>query len=548
MEQAIACFEDALRSLGRFVPKRWPTLLVLVAWQAVKQVLHTLFPTWLLHRLGRLPTPRERLTLRLLSNLAHGYWYCRSLIHVLSAHLRGMNLAERFLPTAELAQCYAEHAPGLTLVGYLSRAERYAQKSLAIRRDLNDWWGQGQSLHYWGVVLYARSKYQPCIEKCREGIRLLERTGDYWQVHIARYQIAASYYRLGELARSLEESQQNYRSGIELGDEQASGIILDVWVRAGRGNVPENIFQQELERPRNDAQGRAQVLFAEGVRRFTRGDLEPAEDCLLRAIDTADRAGVRNAYTLPLRPWLATVLRVRATQVADMTPSRREALLRRARAAALRAIGDRRLCANDLPHALRELALVVAMWGRVGRARRLLGRSLKFARRHDARHEIAQTLLARADLGREAGWQTAAEDQAEAEAIFTELQASFQEQDASEPVATLSLADRFDGVLQWGRRIASALSPQSIYEEARAAALRLLRAEHCVVLRVEMNHNPPQFTPLAGAVPGSWNADRLREAIAAKQASAFPERSPEGAAPTAASVRRSACRCTSAAT
>ncbi len=529
MEQAIACFEDALRSLGRFVPKGWPLLLVLVAWHGLKQVLHTLFPTWLLHRLGRLPTERERLTLRLLSNLAHGYWYCRSLVHVLSAHLRGMNLAERFLPTPELAQCYAEHAPGLTLVGYLSRAEQYAQKSLAIRRDLNDWWGQGQSLHYWGVVLYARARYEACIEKCREGIRLLERTGDYWQVHIARYQIAASLYRLGELARALEESQQNYRSGIELGDEQASGIILDVWVRASRGVVPEKVFERELQRPRHDAQGQAQVLFAEGVRLLTRGNLEQAEEFLLRAIQTADRAGVRNAYTLPFRPWLATVLRQRAAQVPDVTPGRRAAFLRRAQVAARRALSDRWLCGNDLPHALRELALIVAMRGSVSRAGRLLNRSLKIARRHGARHEIAQTLLARAELGHEAEWKTADEDRAEAQAILAQLDSSLQEQDSAEPVAaTLSLADRFDGVLHWGRRIASALSPQMIYEEARTAALRLLRAEHCVVLRVEMNHNPPQFTPLAGAVPGSWNDDRLREAIAAKQASAFPEKSPDG--------------------
>jgi two-component system sensor kinase len=523
MEQAISCFEDALRSLGRFVPKSWPMLLIFVAWQGIKQIVHTLFPTWLVHRLRRLPTERERLTLRLLSNLAHGYWYCRSLIHVLSAHLRGMNLAERFLPTAELAQCYAEHAPGLTLVGYLSRAEQYAKKSLAIRRELNDWWGQGQSLHYWGVVLYSRGRYEACIEKCREGIRLLERTGDYWQVHIARYQIAASYYRLGELARAVEESQQNYHSGIELGDEQASGIILDVWARAAHGNVPQQVFEQELQRPRHDAQGQAQVLFAEGLRLLMRGDLEQAEAFLLRAIETADRAGVRNAYTLPFRPWLATVLRQQASQVTDVTPGRRAALLRRAQAAGRRAARDRWLCANDLPHALRELALVSAMLGSARRARRLLDRSLRIARRQEARYEIAQTLLARAALGCEAGWKTADDDQAQGQAMLAQLHSSLEEQDASEPAAaTLSLADRFDGVLQWGRRIASALSPQTIYEEARAAALRLLRAEHCVVLRVEMNHNPPLFTPLAGAVPGSWNVDRLREAIGARQASAFP--------------------------
>ena len=65
---------------------------------------------------------------------------------------------------------------------------------------------------------------------------LLERTGDYWEVHIARYQIAASLYYLGDFRGALEETERNYRSGVELGDEQASAIILDVWAgRRARG-------------------------------------------------------------------------------------------------------------------------------------------------------------------------------------------------------------------------------------------------------------------------------------------------------------------------
>jgi two-component system sensor kinase len=223
------------------------------------------------------------------------------------------------------------------------------------------------------------------------------------------------------------------------------------------------------------------------------------------------------------------VLRKQAADVQSVTPDRRRALLQRAQTAARRAVRDGWLCPNDLPHALRELAWVAAMRGAVRRSRKLLNRSLKIARRHAARYEIAQTLLVRAQLGQEKGWATADEDRREAQAVLAQLQASQQEQDPSEPVeATLSLADRFDGVLHWGRRIALALSPTAIYEEARLAALRLLRAEHCVVLQVEMNYDPPRFTALLGAIPGDWNDDRLREAIAAKQALAFLEESPHG--------------------
>ena len=96
-------------------------------------------------------------------------------------------------------------------------------------------------------MLYAASRFNECIEKCREAVRLLERTGDYWEMHIARYQIAASLYRLGDLRRAVEEARRMHKSGLELGDEQASGISLDIWSLATGGMVPEDILKQEVD-------------------------------------------------------------------------------------------------------------------------------------------------------------------------------------------------------------------------------------------------------------------------------------------------------------
>ena len=116
------------------------------------------------------------------------------------------------------------------------------------------------------MLLYARAEYAECIERCREAVRLLEQTGDYWEVHIARYQVAASLYRLGDLAAAVEEAKRVHQSGLDLGDEQASGIILDVWARAANGDLPASLVRTELDRERHDAQGIAEVLMAEGVR------------------------------------------------------------------------------------------------------------------------------------------------------------------------------------------------------------------------------------------------------------------------------------------
>src|SRR5262249_2310168 len=187
------------------------------------------------------------------------------------AAVRGLHLAARSPTPLALAQVSSEHAAGMSLLAWFSRGLAYAEKSLAIRKSLGDLWGQGQSLHFSGVVLYAWSRFGEAIDRCREAIRLLGRTGDQWEVNIARFQLAASLYRLGRLREAVEEAQRMYQSGLDLGDAQASGISLDVWARAARGQVPPGIIQAELARPSVDVQRAAQVRLAEAVHLLARG-------------------------------------------------------------------------------------------------------------------------------------------------------------------------------------------------------------------------------------------------------------------------------------
>src|SRR6185369_9650020 len=268
-------------------PRQTVFFVLLLVYEACVQALHSLFPKWLVARRQNRAPESELLAFRIFSRLAHGYWFMRGKAHVLWAHLRGMNLAERYAPTLELAQSYSEHAPAMSLIPWYARGVAYARKSLAIRTSLGDLWGQGQSLHYFGVVLYAGSRYHECVQKCREAVRLLERTGDFWEVHIARYQIAAALYRLGELPAAVEEARRIHKSGLELGDYQASGISLDVWSRAAHEALPADILRIEVERPRHDAQGTAQVLLGEGVRCMQSEDFSAATATFERALSVA---------------------------------------------------------------------------------------------------------------------------------------------------------------------------------------------------------------------------------------------------------------------
>jgi signal transduction histidine kinase/CheY-like chemotaxis protein/tetratricopeptide (TPR) repeat protein len=526
MEAAIHNFVAGLRILGRYVPRHFPVFAFLLGWEGVVQLLHTLLPWLFVHRVKRSASPAERLALRELSGMAHACWYTRSAVVGMWAHLRGMNLAERFPPTPELAHAYSEHAPAMTLVPAFRRAITYAEKSLAIRKSLGDLWGQGQSLHYHGVVLYAASRYRECIEKCREAVRLLERMGDYWQVHIARYQIAASLYRLGKFHQAVEEAKLNHKSGLELGDEQASGIILEVWARATGGAVPEEILQRELQRKRHDAQGTSQVLMAEGLRLLRAGKFARAAATFRKATTVANRCGVRNTYVLPNLAWRVTALRCLAENQTGYVPNRRRAVLRVAERAARRALRAMRISKNDWPHVAREYALILAMRGHPRAARRWFDRSLAEAERQDARYERARTMLARGRVGREVGWPDAQKQLSEGQIALDELVADrdrSQARKAAGELATLSLADRFDTVLDSGRKIAAALSKEVVYREVAAAAQKLLRGERCLVLEVDTRQADHVLRPVAGAVQGGLPRAAIRRALRAGRALACEE-------------------------
>jgi signal transduction histidine kinase/CheY-like chemotaxis protein/serine/threonine protein kinase/tetratricopeptide (TPR) repeat protein len=511
MELALERYQLALNALGIVVPLKSPRSILRLVRETLVQAFHSIFPN-IVKRRSRPATVDDRLALRLLSGLAHGCWYARSKATALMVHLWGLNLAERFHPTPELAQLYSDHAPGMTLIPWFTRAIRYVNKSLAIREKIHDRWGQGQSLHYFGCVLYAASRFSDCVQRCREAIQLLESTGDLWQVHIARYQVAAALYHQGDLAGSIRESIRNYESGIRLGDEQASGIILDVWARAAEGHVPPEVLAAEVARKRRDAQAGTQVLLAKGICQIYQGKPLQAVESIENAIQIAQSSGVKNAYTLPCYAWLATALRTASESCLERTPHKRQARLRAANRVARKAIASTRLCRNDLPHALRELGLILGMRGNPRRARWYLERSLQVANAQASLYQYALTLVEMGRIGTEFGWPDSPRLQREGESILSGIRNAVQEV-LDDPfhgmrLETISLADRFETLLATGRTIAAALSREEIFSATRQATLRLLRAEECQILPVDDPANGILSKNLMEALDSNANISR----------------------------------------
>ncbi|HEV3354646.1 MAG TPA: EAL domain-containing protein [Acidimicrobiales bacterium] len=480
---ALSELEQGLRRLGCRVPKRKVFLLLATLREVFVQALHCLLPGLFVGRRDTAGAEVEFVAIRIYSRLAYVHWFHSGKVACAWAHLREMNLAERYPPTLELAQAYSEHAPVMTMVPWYSRGIAYAERSLVIRKSFEDVWGQGQSLHFYGVVLYAASRYHESLDKLLEAVRLLERTGDQWEVNTARWHMAFARYRLGELDRAVEQCRRLYVDAMEIGDQAAAGISLSGWSRASDGQVPADLVATHLGGSHDDAHTATEVHVAEAVRRLADNRYADAVAVLETARGIVRRAGLRQEYVAPVLPWLATALRMQAEHLPVYAPRHRDRLLRRAARVAAQAGRISRSYRNNLPHALRERGLVAAQRGRARRARRCLDRSLAVAADQGARYEQALTLRARGEVGALYGWPDAPTDRSAGEQqLDTMLTPKGRDEAPSQD--TLSLADRFAALLEVGRRVAAAPSAEGVWEAVREAALTLLRGERCHVIEL----------------------------------------------------------------
>ena len=489
--KSVNCYEMALQRLGQDVCTNRLQLFGGLLSEVGRQCFNTIFPC-LVGREQQPPSEKQRLCIQLYSDIARGYWYTRDKFYTLWAHLRGMNQAEQFAPTEMLARAYSEHAPAMTLLGLYRRGVAYATRSLQIRKQLQNVWGQGQSRNFLSILYYSCSAYDQCISEASQAVSILERTGDYWEVHIARYQYAASLFRQGHLREALDQAQINYQSALGRSDFQGTGNIVEVWARAALGNIPSDVLQIELNRDVDDAQRISQVKLACGVHQFYKDQFAEAYDTFAEAVKIAESASVLNTYVTPCYVWKVTAQRRMLETSPPKTASSRKRAFDQLVAASKRALRLAGRFSNELPHAYREHAAISALLGKMHQAKRCFQKSLAIASQQGAKLEQIETTLLYAKYAAEAGWELE-EDQVRCAA--EELHQLKLAVGAISDENSLSLADRFDSLLDAGRRIAVSTSIHAIRREVLDATSRLLRGDRVFLVQVAKPNQPQSTFP-----------------------------------------------------
>lgn len=475
--------EGAMAQLGRPVPRRAPALACRLVWEVLVQAVHTIWPR-LTGRRSPDGADEDFLAMRIHSRLAYLYWFSSGTVSCAWSHLRGLNLAERYPPSAELGQACSEHAPVMTMLPWFERSLRYARRSLEIRRAHGDLWGQGQSLGFAGVTLYAASRYEEGADACREAIRLLESTGDQWEVNTASWNLAMCLYRKGDLAGAVDVARSTYASASAIGDITSAGVALSVWTRASGGRVEQELIDLELARDSSDVSTTAELRFAAALRALRDGDLERAAAEGALAAEVVRSNGLRQEYVAPVAAWNATIARLVLERTWTHDGEGRKRLLRAYAREVRRARWWAAAYRNNAPHALREAGLLASLRGRRRRATRLLEASLAVAQAQQASYEVLLSRHALAQLRAALGGP--AEDVAAAADEVAALEHTVEPVAPEEAAdATVSIFDRFTTLLTVGREIAAAPSAAALEAVVCRAALTLLRGERCHILSVD---------------------------------------------------------------
>lgn len=475
---SVVLLEKSMKLLKLSIPRSFFSIVLYLLWELLVQVCHSIFPSIFLHR-KKVATDRDRMNWRMYSRLAHCFWYTKSSPIVLWAHLAGLNRAETGPKTRELAQAWSEHAPVMSLIPWYERGANYSSRSLQIRSELTDVWGEGQSRNYFSILLYSTSRYEKCIRQARTAEEILLRTGDYWELNVARYQRAASLYRLGHLKEAYELACKTRLDAIKVGDYQSSGDILDVIARASLGKIPLEFIETEKNRKLDDLQLQPQLLLAEGVSRlYNDTDPSAAIGCFERALTITKQTKVSNCYTSPNAAWLATALRKKI--VFERSAGTINALsFQRHFTAAKRAVRLGRRFKNDLPHAYREMGIAWADRNDQKRARKFLLLSLKLAQSQGAQYEAALTQQAFERMDVRFGWRDVNEQNQAGDRRVHEIEAAVRPNAQRE---TVSIASRFDALLDAGRKITSALGERDILKKTVESAVEMLRGQTTLIV------------------------------------------------------------------
>jgi signal transduction histidine kinase/tetratricopeptide (TPR) repeat protein len=315
----------------------------------------------------------------------------------LEAHLRQVLIAGRLGPSRELAQAWCDHGFACSLIPWPRRALRFLASSLQMRHALPDPWGIGQSRCFLGIWSYYQGDHGRALEELREGIRLLERVGDLWEVESATIHVSLIHQATGDFPAALAALDTVVALGEGLDDRKFQALAL-----IGRARVL--CLRGDLD-PALDSVDRALALDADHLARavglrvkaqvlLRHGLPEEARAALAEAAELIRRNRLRGEYVAENPVVAAEALAAGGEDLLALPRRERRRWLRRLGAAVSKAMRSARSFPSFLGPALRVRAVHRWLAGHPRAALADFARSRAVLARLGARYELGRTQLA----------------------------------------------------------------------------------------------------------------------------------------------------------
>ena len=216
LDRSIALYEDGLRRLGHWVPRGRIGLAYGLVRESVIQCAHSLRP-------GRLhrepPSSRGDLAVRFLYRLANAHAF-RLTPKALWYHLAGMNLSESLPLSQHVGVTYAYHGCITSMLGWLSRGNRYGDRAVAVAREFDNFWELGECCNYSGIGHYASALYEEGLAQLTKAIEFFDKAGDLWELNMAHFHKGCCHFGLGDLAEAIAEWRWAFAASVRLGDSR----------------------------------------------------------------------------------------------------------------------------------------------------------------------------------------------------------------------------------------------------------------------------------------------------------------------------------------
>lgn len=333
---------------------------------------------------------------------------------------------------------------------------------------------QGRIIAQSACLAVTRGRLSEAKELSQAGASLSRSQNDWWNIDTAESFAALFSYHRGEFPRATKLAREIWERQSFKETNYYSTILI--MARCGAADT----FETELKQAYPDlAYRRLRFLVKNSLAMICLKDKRWVE--AIQHLEETVKFATQETFlwgTCAL-PWLATGWRKLAEELPPEASALRNKLLRQAARAAERALKGVDPWVLSEPHALRECALSSVHFGRFNLARVQFEKSLKLSEKIGMALESAWTLYERGRVARVAGWSDWESDFAKGAAQARRLGCWFPGLEPCHlaPEHHLAKLERFDHVLESGRRLVVIEREAEVYEALKQEAHSLLRSD-----------------------------------------------------------------------